>query len=63
MIIKSIKDGRCLAEMKVEEEHTNPMGGLHGGLSATLVDTVSSYALLTHKHGAVASVSVDIHVK
>jgi len=30
---------------KVEEEHTNKGGTLHGGLSATLVDTISTLAL------------------
>ncbi|KAJ3640861.1 hypothetical protein Zmor_027396 [Zophobas morio] len=58
--ILSLGAGKCTAELKVDEEHTNPMGGLHGGLSATLVDCVSTYALMTKipaRH-----VSVDIHM-
>lgn len=43
----------------MQEEHTNPMGGLHGGFSATLIDTISSWGLFTAK--GVPSVSVDIH--
>lgn len=31
-------DGKCLAEMKVLPEHLNRGGGLHGGLSSTIVD-------------------------
>ncbi|KAJ8958258.1 hypothetical protein NQ318_017402 [Aromia moschata] len=60
--IISLENGRCLAELKVSEEHTNPLGGLHGGLSATLVDCVSTYALMSHKQNGVPNVSVDIHM-
>ncbi|KAI4466166.1 thioesterase superfamily member-related [Holotrichia oblita] len=38
-------NGGCVAEFTVQEEHTNPMGTLHGGFSATLIDNVSSYGL------------------
>ncbi|CAH1996372.1 unnamed protein product [Acanthoscelides obtectus] len=62
IVLKVLKEGKCVAEMKVGEEHTNPIGGLHGGCSATLVDNISSYALLSHGKGAVASVSVDMHM-
>lgn len=55
----SAEDGNCVAELKIAEEHTNPLGGLHGGLSATLIDTVSSWGLFTRT--AVPTVSVDIH--
>ncbi|CAG9832574.1 unnamed protein product [Diabrotica balteata] len=60
--IVSMGNGKCIAELKVLEEHTNPMGTLHGGLSATLVDSVSSYGLFTHEKGGVKSVSVNINV-
>ncbi|PSN33877.1 Acyl-coenzyme A thioesterase 13 [Blattella germanica] len=33
-------EGRLCAELTVEEEHQNRMGTLHGGLTATLVDTL-----------------------
>lgn len=55
-------DGHIKAELTVEEAHTNPIGTLHGGMSATLVDSISSFALYSHKNGAVPSVSVDIHL-
>ncbi|XP_046670639.1 acyl-coenzyme A thioesterase 13-like [Homalodisca vitripennis] len=59
--IISASDGRCTAELKVSEEHSNSQGTLHGGLSATIVDCVSTLALVTHKRQAVG-VSVDLHV-
>lgn len=34
-----------MASLKIEEEHTNRGGTLHGGLSAMIVDNVSTIAL------------------
>lgn len=59
----SVENGKCTAELKVEEEHCNAMGGLHGGFSATIVDSVSTYALATHKFGALPHVSVNINIE
>ncbi|KAB0802356.1 hypothetical protein PPYR_04542 [Photinus pyralis] len=61
--IVKIGNGACVAELKIEKEHTNPFDGLHGGMIASMVDTLTSYALLTHKAAeGVPSVSVDMHV-
>ncbi|KAI5130368.1 acyl-coenzyme A thioesterase 13 [Manis pentadactyla] len=53
--------GKVVCEMKVEEEHINKMGTLHGGLTATLVDNISTMALLCTERGA-AGVSVDMSI-
>lgn len=53
--------GRCRAELVVAPEHQNKMGTLHGGLTATLVDTVSTVALVSSSAG-VGGVTVDLHV-
>jgi len=60
-------DGACSAEFKVQQEHLNGGGGLHGGFIATLVDCISTYALMTHTSpisgaNSNAGVSIDIHV-
>ena len=34
-----------MASLKIEEEHTNRGGGLHGGFSALIVDNISTLAL------------------
>ncbi|KAL7298227.1 acyl-coenzyme A thioesterase 13-like [Trichogramma pretiosum] len=57
----SVEDGKCKAELKVDEEHLNYGGTLHGGFTSTLVDCISTYALMSHK-AAVPGVSVDLHV-
>lgn len=54
-------EGRCRAEFKVAPEHLNEGGGLHGGFTATLVDIVTTLALMS-KDNAHPGVSVDIHV-
>ncbi|XP_059476513.1 uncharacterized protein LOC132197311 [Neocloeon triangulifer] len=59
--IVSAGQGKCVAEMVVGKEHENKGGTLHGGLTATLVDGISTLALMTHDKG-VPGVSVDIHV-
>ncbi|XP_022665397.1 acyl-coenzyme A thioesterase 13-like isoform X2 [Varroa destructor] len=58
--LKSASDGRCVAELLVTRPHLNVARTLHGGLSATLVDSVSTFALLTQRN--VRSVSVDLSV-
>ncbi|XP_014281985.1 acyl-coenzyme A thioesterase 13 isoform X1 [Halyomorpha halys] len=55
-------DGVCLAEMTVDQEHTNSIGTLHGGLTSTLVDTISGMALATKTKDGSVGVSIDLHV-
>ncbi|KAJ6651308.1 hypothetical protein lerEdw1_021095, partial [Lerista edwardsae] len=62
MTLLSASPGKVVCEMKVDEEHTNRGGTLHGGLTATLVDVVSTVALLYTERG-VPGVSVDINVR
>ncbi|KAJ8267582.1 hypothetical protein COCON_G00127540 [Conger conger] len=59
--ILSASPGKLVCEMKVEEEHTNRGGTLHGGMTATLVDVISTAALLHTERGA-PGVSVDMHI-
>ncbi|KAI8478323.1 Acyl-coenzyme A thioesterase 13 [Branchiostoma belcheri] len=59
--VVSAEPGKCVFEMKVAEEHLNLPGTLHGGLTATLVDGLTTYALLSMEGGK-PGVSVDLHV-
>jgi acyl-coenzyme A thioesterase 13 len=52
---------KLICEMKVEEEHANKHGTLHGGLTATLVDNISTMALVCTERG-VPGVSVDMNI-
>ncbi|XP_020842508.1 acyl-coenzyme A thioesterase 13 [Phascolarctos cinereus] len=59
--ILSTSPGKLVCEMKVEEEHINRAGTLHGGLTATLIDVISTVALMNTERGK-PGVSVDINV-
>lgn len=55
-------DGKCVAELKVEEEHQNYGGTLHGGMTATIVDIISTLGMMTHEKVTSPGVTVDLHV-
>lgn len=59
--VVSAEPGHVVCEMPVCEEHTNRGGTLHGGLTATLVDVVSTTALLSTERAA-PGVSVDMNI-
>ncbi|KAL3083441.1 hypothetical protein niasHS_011243 [Heterodera schachtii] len=59
--VVDVAEGRVKVEMDVQEEHTNTFGTLHGGLTATLVDIVTTTALCATRRGS-AGVSVDLTV-
>lgn len=59
--ILSAGNGHCKAQFTVSDEHLNLGGTLHGGFISTIMDCVSTYALVTHKN-VNPGVSVDLHV-
>ena len=52
---------RCVCELKLSEEHQKRGGVMHGGLTATLVDIVSTAALMTNDNVS-PGVSVDMNI-
>ncbi|XP_052258426.1 acyl-coenzyme A thioesterase 13-like [Dreissena polymorpha] len=65
-VLKSVRvlsggGGTCKCALHVGEEHQNRGGTLHGGLTCTLVDAVSTWALMATEE-PVAGVSVDLSV-
>lgn len=48
--------------MKVEEEHTNVFQTLHGGMTATIVDILTSLGHHAHPNGMRPSVSANINI-
>ncbi|XP_029799789.1 acyl-coenzyme A thioesterase 13 isoform X3 [Suricata suricatta] len=53
--------GKVICEMKVGNEHSNNYGTLHGGMTATLVDNISTLALVSTERG-LPGVSVDMNI-
>ncbi|EFA12682.1 Acyl-coenzyme A thioesterase 13-like Protein [Tribolium castaneum] len=43
----SLGNGKCSVEMKVDDDHVDQTGKLHIGLSSTLVDCISGFALMS----------------
>lgn len=62
MRLLSAGDGKCKVQFNVVEEHLNEGGFLHGGFTTTVIDCISTYALMTHKNDCHPGVSVDLHV-
>ena len=48
--------------MTVAEEHTNPHGTLHGGFATTLLDGISTMAIIANGRG-VPGVSVEMNIR
>lgn len=61
MKVVSGGNGKCVCELKVDESHTNRAGMLHGGMTAMLVDSISTMALMTTERG-MPGVSVDMSI-
>ena len=59
--IVTANPGKVVAELTVEEEHQNASGTLHGGFIATLIDSMTTLALLSGENGR-PGVSVDLNV-
>uniref|UniRef100_A0A8D8PQV7 Acyl-coenzyme A thioesterase 13 n=1 Tax=Cacopsylla melanoneura TaxID=428564 RepID=A0A8D8PQV7_9HEMI len=60
-IVEANDKGTCIAELTVEKEHTNIFNTLHGGYIATLVDIITSLAILAHPRVG-KGVSVNLNV-
>ena len=56
----SAGDGKCTCEMEISDEHLNAGDTLHGGLTATLVDVVSTLAITTTENPP--GISNDLNV-
>jgi len=55
-------NGKCKARFTVNEDHLNALGSLHGGFTSTIIDCISSYALMIHEKNPPPGVSIDLHV-
>ena len=64
MHIRSAGSGKAVAELLVQPEHTNRGGTLHGGFVATLVDSVTTIALMSDESAdsLMPGVSLDLSV-
>ena len=63
MVLVEVEKGRCLFEAIADKNHTNPMGGVHGGFAATVMDSATGCAVHTMLDAGIGYGTVDLNVK
>jgi len=58
-----VEKGRVLFEVKADSRHLNPFGGVHGGFSSTIMDTVTGCVVHTMLDTGVGYATIDLCVK
>ena len=59
----TIEHGRVIFTATANENHTNPMGGVHGGFAATVLDTVTGCATHTVLPAGESYGTTDLNIK
>lgn len=54
--------GRVVVQLPLEDVHLNSKGGLHGSVSATLVDFIGGVSIASYDERSNTGVSTDIHI-
>lgn len=57
-----LEHGEALCRLQIEEKHQRAGGFLHGGVTASLIDTVMAFAVATHLAPGENSVTIDLTV-
>lgn len=61
--IDVVEEGHIAFTMQAEEWMANPMGVLHGGMTATILDTVTTLAVQSKLAAEKYCTTVDLHVQ
>lgn len=57
------EEGRVIVTMRAQEFHYNPLGTVHGGVIATLLDTAAACSVHTTLPAGVGYTSLDLNTK
>lgn len=60
--IVEASEGRAVFEVKPQEFHYNPMGTVHGGLAATVMDSALGCAVLSTLPAGAGYTTAELHV-
>ncbi|MYM64440.1 PaaI family thioesterase [Pseudomaricurvus sp. HS19] len=63
MGIRSAEHGKVVFEASADERHLNPMGGVHGGFAATVLDSATGSAVHSALEAGTGFATVDLNVK
>ena len=58
-----IKNGQVTFEVQADKRHLNPLGGVHGGFAATVLDTVTGCAIHTVLEAGVGYGTIDLNIR
>ncbi|SDJ11814.1 uncharacterized domain 1-containing protein [Ferrimonas sediminum] len=63
MVATGAEAGKVRFEVQADDRHLNPLGGVHGGFTATVMDSVTGCAVHTLLSAGVGYGTVDLNVK
>lgn len=63
MVITKVEKGEVTFSAKANHTHLNPLGGVHGGFAATVLDSVTGCAVHTLLGAGVGYGTVDLNIK
>lgn len=58
-----IESGQVTFEVQADQHHLNPLGGIHGGFAATVLDTVTGCAIHTVLEAGAGYGTIDLNIK
>ncbi len=62
MPVKEMGVGYSIVELKVNNDHLNPFGGIHGGAYASVIDTAAYWAAYCELDEKVGLISIDLKI-
>ncbi len=63
MRIEDVGEGTIVFNTRAGKEHLNPLGGVHGGFAATVLDSATGCAVHSLLEPGVGYSTVDLHIK
>jgi uncharacterized protein (TIGR00369 family) len=63
MRIAELDEGTIKFTVKADSRHINPLGGVHGGFAATVLDSITGCAIHTMLDAGVGYSTVDLNIK
>ena len=63
MSCELVEAGRVVFIATANQTHTNPLGGVHGGFAATVLDSVTGCAVHTMLEAGVGYGTIDLNIK
>lgn len=63
MDLYEISNGTAIFKVRADQRHLNPLGGVHGGFAATVLDSATGCAVHTTLEAGVGYGTIDLNVK